>query len=757
MPESKRQLAAIMFTDIVGYTSLMGKDEEAAFKLLRKNREIHRTLIEKYGGEWLKEMGDGILSSFHSSSDAVRCAKEIQENALEEKISLRIGIHEGEVVFEDGDVLGDGVNIASRLEASTAPGSILVSEAVYHNVRNKPDIQTDYVNETTFRNVDHPIRLYQIHFGKSSKIEIQDGDPDHEIPSVQVSEIRPPLPEDVQAQTTQKNFQEGSTRTGDSQDEAKRKQKVRRLSILGMGFIIMIAVYFSIFKKDKFEAIKDMDGRISLAVMPFTNLTGDTLYNWWQAGIQNILITDLSNSKELSVRQNHTMYLALASRKEIRKASITSEQASEIASELDAKIFIQGSILKAGYKIRLTAQLVNTGKEEIIKTYEVEGKRQDDFFSMTDSLSASIKNFLEIKKLAEDLSTPAILHGSINTQSSEAFKYFIFGYEDFSKLNLTSAVSWYLKAIEKDPDYINAYVYLIFSYGILGNDEQGRKYLNLVNEKKHVLPVREQLRLEHLNAYYYGNPEEEIRAIRQLLEIDEMDPTYWFILGRAYQKLKQYPEAIQCWEKTLQIYGKWGIQNPNWWIYYWLGDAYHQIGDHQKEGEIYEMGLSQVPDHIFIKRNQAMCALSRQSNTAYDNLKKEIEKSAKDVPEPFILSQLAWIYEKAGILDSAEVYYRQAVEKQPGNPEKKTELALFLIDHDRNPEEGMKLSEKVLEIEPDNWYALDARGWGLYKQGHLEEAHKVLKDAWPLRPSSALTDAYQHLQTVEKALAGESK
>ena len=111
-----RRLAAIMFTDIVGYTSLMGKDEDKAFKILRKNREIHRPIIKKYRGELLKEMGDGILASFHTSSDAVRCAGEIQHAAKKEELALRIGIHEGEVVFEGRDVLGDGVNVASRLE-----------------------------------------------------------------------------------------------------------------------------------------------------------------------------------------------------------------------------------------------------------------------------------------------------------------------------------------------------------------------------------------------------------------------------------------------------------------------------------------------------------------------------------------------------------------------------------------------------------------------------------------------------------------
>ena len=133
-----RRLAAIMFSDIAGYTALMGKDEDRAFEILRINKEIHERLISKYRGMFIKEMGDGILASFPSSSDAVRCAFEIQTESKKKEIPLKIGIHEGEMVFAGDDVLGDGVNIASRLESVTETGNITISEAIYHNVKNNP-------------------------------------------------------------------------------------------------------------------------------------------------------------------------------------------------------------------------------------------------------------------------------------------------------------------------------------------------------------------------------------------------------------------------------------------------------------------------------------------------------------------------------------------------------------------------------------------------------------------------------------------
>ena len=151
MPQS-RQLAAIMFTDIVGYTALMGNDEQKAFYLLRKNREFHKPVIDQFGGRLIKELGDGVMASFNTVSDAVNAAIKIMEacNAAKE-FQLRIGIHLGEVVFEDDDVFGDGVNIAARIQSVAKPGTICISESVHHNVSNKKEIRTRFVKEETLK------------------------------------------------------------------------------------------------------------------------------------------------------------------------------------------------------------------------------------------------------------------------------------------------------------------------------------------------------------------------------------------------------------------------------------------------------------------------------------------------------------------------------------------------------------------------------------------------------------------------------
>ncbi len=160
---NSRRLAAIMFTDIVGYTALMGSDEDLAFAVLRKNREIHTNLIEKFNGTLIKEMGDGMLVSFNLAADAAQCAIEIQKRAREELDGqIRIGIHLGDITYENEDVFGDGVNIASRLQSITDPGGIYISESVHNAIRSSKGITTQYLGEVKLKNVNYPFKTYYI-------------------------------------------------------------------------------------------------------------------------------------------------------------------------------------------------------------------------------------------------------------------------------------------------------------------------------------------------------------------------------------------------------------------------------------------------------------------------------------------------------------------------------------------------------------------------------------------------------------------
>ena len=160
-----RQLVAIMFTDIVGYTSLMEEDEEKAFELLHINRGLQQPLVAQYMGNWIKEIGDGVLATFNTVTDAAACAINIQQACRNiGGLQLRIGIHLGEVIFENNDVFGDGVNIASRIQAMASIGGIWISEAVNKNLTNKKEIHTKFVNEVKLKNVKDGVQIYEIVF-----------------------------------------------------------------------------------------------------------------------------------------------------------------------------------------------------------------------------------------------------------------------------------------------------------------------------------------------------------------------------------------------------------------------------------------------------------------------------------------------------------------------------------------------------------------------------------------------------------------
>ena len=163
MPNQKRQLAAIMFTDIVGYTALMGKDSSKALNLIQVSKEIQKPLVEKHNGKWLKEMGDGALAQFNTALDAVNCSIEIQKSAhakLDAK--LRIGIHLGDVTVEKDEVFGDGVNVAARIEAVTDPGGIYISDSVHNAVRGQSEVQSEYLGEMELKNVDYLVKIFAL-------------------------------------------------------------------------------------------------------------------------------------------------------------------------------------------------------------------------------------------------------------------------------------------------------------------------------------------------------------------------------------------------------------------------------------------------------------------------------------------------------------------------------------------------------------------------------------------------------------------
>ncbi|HUO58417.1 MAG TPA: adenylate/guanylate cyclase domain-containing protein [bacterium] len=164
----QRKLSAIMFTDIVGYTKMMGRNETDTLAFLNFHDHLLRLEIDKNGGKVIKTIGDAFLADFSSAVNAVRCAVSIQgrledhNRTTGESRQLRIGIHIGDVVVSNNDILGDGVNIASRLESIAEPGGIYVSEDVYHHIKNMPEFSTVFAGAKDLKNIDRKIGVYQV-------------------------------------------------------------------------------------------------------------------------------------------------------------------------------------------------------------------------------------------------------------------------------------------------------------------------------------------------------------------------------------------------------------------------------------------------------------------------------------------------------------------------------------------------------------------------------------------------------------------
>ena len=173
MPSNvKRKLAAIMFTDIAGYTALSAKDSTKASELLKIQRKIVKPIVEEFNGEWLKEIGDGLLFRFDSSLDAVKCSIKIQEQLKnEEELKVRIGIHQGDVLIEGGDVFGDDVNIASRVEGFSPVGGISISDKVYKDISGVKEIKTSFIGHRKLKGVEQETQIRCITSNNLPKIK----------------------------------------------------------------------------------------------------------------------------------------------------------------------------------------------------------------------------------------------------------------------------------------------------------------------------------------------------------------------------------------------------------------------------------------------------------------------------------------------------------------------------------------------------------------------------------------------------------
>jgi TolB-like protein len=320
----------------------MGSDEGKAFQLLRKNRDLQRPLIKKYRGEWLKEMGDGILASFNTASDAVRCAGEIQNEAKKAGIPLRIGIHEGEVVFEGSDVLGDGVNVASRLEELAEEGCINISGAVYKDIKNKAGIIAEFVEDKILKNVEEPVKVYRVK-----------------------------CDEPVSEQSEEEIIKTS-------------KSKLPLYIIAGLVVVIVAVLIWQFLPNEEKNISSTIDtSEKTIAVIPFWNDSPDPDNAYFCSGMEEQIRVNLLKVSELKIE----------SRQSVEKYRQNSDvDVTTIGKELDVAFIVEGSVTKSGNDIRVTVQLIDakTGDHIWAETYDGDyTMKLLDFQSNTSKLIAS--------------------------------------------------------------------------------------------------------------------------------------------------------------------------------------------------------------------------------------------------------------------------------------------------------------------------------------------------------------------------------
>ncbi|WP_259186074.1 adenylate/guanylate cyclase domain-containing protein [Rhizobium sp. BK176] len=385
-----RKLAAILAADVVGYSRLASEDEDRTLARLRALRsDLIDPTIAVHHGRVIKRTGDGALVEFRSVVDAVRCAIEVQNGMVERnagvqqdrRIEFRIGIHLGDVVEEsDGDLMGDGVNIASRLEGIAAPGAVCLSEDAYRQVRAR--LAVSDLGNTHLKNIAEPIRIYSLQIGAAAEAK----------PAVTAGAVaRAPAP---------------------------------------------------------------LPPELSIAVLPFVNMSGDAEQEYFADGICEDIITALSKLSQLFVIARNSSFTFKG-----RNVNV-----QEVGHSLNVRYVLEGSVRKSGNKVRITAQLINaiTGGHHWAERFD---RDLSDIFAVQDDVTQQIVGALQVKLAAGDQQRLA----TEQTQNLEAYDFFLRGREQMWRLTREQNIQGrqlLQRAIDLDPKFAPAHAFLAVAHAL---------------------------------------------------------------------------------------------------------------------------------------------------------------------------------------------------------------------------------------------------------------------------------------------------
>ena len=507
----QRKLAAVMFTDIVGYTAMMSKDEKKVFALLQRNRDLQQSLAKKHNGEFLKEMGDGTLLCFQSALDAVRCAMEIQQSVEDDpELNLRIGIHLGDVVFKEGDAFGDGVNVASRIEKLASEGGICISSQIYQMIRNKSAIEAVSIGKKKFKNVDYPIQIYSL-----------------VTKSIQSSRIRKPR---------------------------KKKRSTFKKVLIGSGIILLPIIVFLAWYIQPFLKIPEsitQEHDKAIAVLYFDNMSSEE-DAYFTDGLTEELISRLTRIKNLKV----------ASRTDVKIYKKEPASIAKIGEDLNVDYVVEGSVRKAGKMIRITAQLIST-KDSYHSWSEMYDREITDIFKVQDEVALNIAQRLDMEITKQDQT--ALVEKP--TENLQAYELVLKAKSMLSSLSgitpdyeFEEIYSMLEKAIELDPRYSEARGALAGSYAVhLGMKESlldMQTKRNLIN--KALVAAQQTLPLDPMN-------EIALTVIPVLLSMKSSSQ----FGGQSRFDPFQYRKVKVKINRLVKLYPESAIANLGIGTYYW--------------------------------------------------------------------------------------------------------------------------------------------------------------------------------------------
>ena len=511
MSTQTRQLAAIMFTDIVGYTALMGKDEQKAFELLNKNRKIHLQAIESLNGRLIKELGDGTLLSFSAVSDALLAAMKIQRAcAVEKDIFLSIGIHYGEIIFENNDIFGDAVNVASRIQTLGVPGSILFSKKIADELKNKSDFQLTSLGFFDFKNVEEPIEVFAL------------SNPGFIVP--------------------RKEDMKGKLKTTGNKSKTKRK------FLIPATILVLLLAIFLVFKKSIFKEY-DLSGIIrSLAILPFENIHKDSSLSYLTDGIPENLINRFSSIEGIKVFARSATF-GLAD---------TARGIESLHKLLKTDLVLTGRLQKTGDGYFLNCELVDAtnqnqlwGNKFQLNIKDVSPTEAAITESLIDALkirltgnskSAQQKKEVKPEAYAQYLKGRYLSYGSTPEESEKALAHF-------------------REAIRIDPKYATAYAAIANEKIIQGLFSTASKN-EIVNEARTAIEAAKALdpglaeiytSEGALKFYYDWDWQGAVESYKKALELDPGNATIYIRYSSTLADVGRYKEALPLADKAVEL------------------------------------------------------------------------------------------------------------------------------------------------------------------------------------------------------------